>query len=685
LRKRASRWRIRSFVFAASLVAAASWWLARVATGPDAADVAGPSVASASAGSTPLVTLLGLRDAAHRRFGSLADASVYGVEYRLEVVQQIGANRQAARATFTTDITLTPAPHLGPDWVAGRLSAVRVEADPALHAQLDLDEQPDISGFERPFLLRLETGRGVVERRFDPAMARAGESLVATLVSTLQIVEGADPVVWTTREEGPDGPFEADYEASTRQLDKRWRRDDGRSAIAERDAAPVTSTGHTVWHLGALGALSARYEGQLTTRFGTRSATTDLSGQPSLNFTLTAVVTATRYPLHAATDWATALDPATLSPQRFDEQLSASAAPAANPDAGVVAADVVLAQAAVAARTKDWSTRRHATKQLTARAETDDGFVKDLAQRLRGPLGLGVDARTIIEVLASAKSPAARRTFAGLLNDSRVPETHRQLVATTATFVAPPTDALLSALVDASEGAGLDEAATAALLALGGQAQMMAETDPARSQAIGGALRARAVHFLRPDLARDTATKTAGQGSVTGGDPVAPLVPLQIPGSATLGQVMVWLDAVGNAGGAEAWPLIAPWLGASDQRVRRRAVDNLRFIPTREARLALAETMETEPDAWVRRAAVTACQYQPQVAFEEPLLRVLATDRSAPVRLGAATALARWGYTSPVLYEAIAKAAAREGEPNLKRSLLALLPTDHSAAAEGSP
>lgn len=232
-----------------------------------------------------------------RRAGSLARAATYEVDYDVALTQAAAGDVQVARARMVVELTLAPAPstmapssEAGHHWLVGRVIARHVDVDPTLHGALGVDTTDPAAHFGHPFMLRLEDGRGVVERRFDPKMSRAAESLVSTLVSALQVV--GDGERWTTTEEGPDGPFEATYarrsgddgpRADARKgpiVDKTWRREHGNSPIATlgasdeltlegetSDTPTVLTEGKVAWRLDHDGPERASYRGTMTATF----------------------------------------------------------------------------------------------------------------------------------------------------------------------------------------------------------------------------------------------------------------------------------------------------------------------------------------------------------------------------------------------------------------------------------
>jgi len=576
--------------------------------------------------------------------GAMASSSATGrwqLHYALDFVgpDPSGAER-SARLVLDAILELAPT---ADGWQAGRLSGAVVAVDPALVAQLGLDAGDVARDFERAFMSRLDGAHAIAEQRFAPGTPSGVQNLVATLTAGLQVVaRPADARAWTADETGPDGPYVARYTADATRIDKTWHREEGRAPSDPSAAAPVVADGHVVLEHDARGGL-ARADYRLALR-------ADLSLQEAVALRYRADVVATLRAIDGGdADWASALSAGAFVPRApLDAPASAQTArPAPTESTATRPAAMVLADSRAAHDRGDWRARRAAMHELTEVMREDDGAVDEVVAMLSGTLEARADVRTMIEALASAGTERARRSLVKLLGDGSVPSEHRRLVATAVGFVRDADPELIDQLRETSLTAGDDPVGSAALYALAAQARVGGELGEGLGLELADELLGRAPAVLDPEIAGAAASDLA---------------------------IMAWLDTVGALGGADVWPLVEPYLDHPTHRIRRVAVEALRFATTPAARVRLAEIMASHPDQWTRRAAIEAARYQPQAAFEAPVVRAFETDPDRVVRLAAAQTLAVWGYDAPRLYALIAAAAERETDATVKRMYQELLP-----------
>lgn len=338
------------------------------------------------------------------------------------------------------------------------------------------------------------------------------------------------------------------------------------------------------------------------------------------------------------------------------------------PDPAGQTTSALLAASEAAYAAKDLTARRQAMKQLAAAVKSDPAALAEVDARLRTPGVDGNELRTLVEALTLADSPAAWDAMKGLLTDVDAPELARHSVAVAAGFSASPPDALIDTLTALSAGR-LDEVGTAALLGLGIQGNR--ERGGPHVERVRDALLARAEVTLEAAHPRTAPAVAPGVAS-----PAPEAEPVR---------VSAWLDALGNLGGPDVWPLIQPYLHDDEEWIRHSAVGALYYIALPEARQALAERILNDPSPYVRRAAVRTAANHPQQVFEAAIIRALQEDDKAIVRLEAATALAAWGIDTPALYPIIARAAERENDPAARRMMTELQPEDLTDPADLVP
>jgi hypothetical protein len=332
----------------------------------------------------------------------------------------------------------------------------------------------------------------------------------------------------------------------------------------------------------------------------------------------------------------TPIDPATLVAER---QRAAQHQPPRQVASGRTVL-AILADSEAAHLARDQTRASALGDELVATLEQRAEGLPDLVAALREAGLDGHRLRALSTALVAARTPTARGALATLLGDASVPYLARHGLVSALTFapeLAPEVLAAALAVLDAPD----DPVRVAAAHALAGQAQLLEKR------------RAPVAADLRADLlARAT-------------------VSLGTPGHPDRG---LWLSAVGNLGGVELWPLVAPFVVSQDERERLYAIEALRFVPLPAARLALAKAMRLDPAHANRRRAAEMALYHPQTAMQESVLRALREDPDPSVRLGAAHVVAVWGVTSPALNDAVARAAETERHPDVRRALAELRP-----------
>jgi len=200
------------------------------------------------------------------RWTDVAEGAALTFRLETSVRQETAQGVLEASVLMRARLELAPAPAAGVDWFAGRLVEPQVEADPSLVGPLELDPNALTRGLDAPFLLRWTPTAGVIERRFADAMPVGGRNAVAVALGALQVAGDdatEDAGRWEAEEEHGEGALLARYTRDERGLTKVWRREEGRSPLAEGDSpAPIVHTGETTWGRDAEGREAARFDGR---------------------------------------------------------------------------------------------------------------------------------------------------------------------------------------------------------------------------------------------------------------------------------------------------------------------------------------------------------------------------------------------------------------------------------------
>lgn len=574
-------------------------------------------------------------------------------QMHMGLVADVHAPGQPAHAQMTLDSDLTlHAPNSADakeGWLVGRLTRVKFGGDATLRDQFGAKVAGDVRAFEQPFAIRFDTQGEVAEKRFAPELPQAARNLVSSLAAGLQVSRGkSDPLrEWTRNETGTTGLHRATYrEPEHGRLIKSWQR-------AADGGSGVTGKGDlTVTYQGALLAQAAyRYllvadltlTPQVTQRYEYRTEATLLRTNDT------------------PAGW---VDAVVIADLRTDSQLQPPVRRAPTPPTGQPV-QATLETSAKASAKLDWQGRRAAMRELAANLRADPKTLQEVATRLRQP-GLEGDAlRTLLEALATAETPEALAELTLLLADAKAPYYARHSAVTLVSTIGEPPAALL----DQTRKLSLDpnsDVYLVATLALAAQARLQQDRDPALAETLRAELLIRAAAVLGP------AAKAAGIGIGTGTKDASASTEMTHSAS-------VWLKALANMGGDDIWPWVAPFLVSQEHRLRRDAVLALATLTLPAARIALAKSMQKDPDAHIRAEAASVALSHPQWALEEPVLRALREDPSPHVRTAAGYTVAVWAVTYPGLVAELQQAIAAELHPEAKKMLTGLLPEDVTA------
>ena len=201
-------------------------------------------------------------------------------------------------------------------------------------------------------------------------------------------------------------------------------------------------------------------------------------------------------------------------------------------------------------------------------------------------------AAMMIDALGGAAAPQAQRALATLLTSGSLPAAARARAAVATTMLDAPTPEITDALED-------------------GMASSDAELKSTSSLALGAA----AYH-----LGRD-------------GQTVVDDLLERLAHATSVDDRMLLLQALGNTADPRVLPALQAALGDGDPRIREVACTSLRLIADSAVDTLLGETLDRDPDASVRRAAVFASSFRAPAPLLDALASGLRADSDAGVRL----------------------------------------------------
>lgn len=641
---RGGRFAVAAAVAAAAAAATYALWPERAAdpegTAPDA-EARRALAAAEAARLTP-----GERWHSRRVLGG---SYAFDLELQMSSTLPGGRSDRHTALRATLELAAAPGGDAAGTWIVGRMRDLKADGDPQLAAQLGLTGKAEAE-LSAPFAVRVDASGAVVERRFDPRLAVGQRNLVATLAAGLQVVATpqAQGGAWRASEPGASDTQFADYQQlSGGGLRKAWSRQrrDAKDDPAAAAAQDVVADGEVQLTMRDGVLASAAYEHTLIA---------DLTLHPSVP-QRHEVRTAFRLARRGdAPKQLLEVRPPSLS---SEHQLAVKPTqPSAKADGRSVAQ---LLQASDQAQASgDWLGRSTAAQDLGAKLRADAAALAQIKGELWQPGLDGDGLRTRLEALAIAGTPESLGTLRALIADLAAPYLARHGAASLATTLSQCDAALAAALVARADDEA-DDIRSPAALAVGAQARIQLERDPA----LAAQLQQYVLQRAAAALARDKDPNKPGPNNPA-----------------------LWLEVLGNMGGAAAWPLVEPALVHQRDDMRLNAIEALRAIQLPAARLALAKALQLDPKGRNRRRAAEIALYHPQQAMEEPVVRALREDPDEVVLIGAAHTAAVWGVQSPGLYQEIAEAAKRARKPEVKQILADLQPVElEDPAAGGQP
>lgn len=133
------------------------------------------------------------------------------------------------------------------------------------------------------------------------------------------------------------------------------------------------------------------------------------------------------------------------------------------------------------------------------------------------------------------------------------------------------------------------------------------------------------------------------------------------------------LTALGNAGHAAAFPLLAESAKSESEDVRVAAVLAMRWIETPEAEGAILRTAAGDDSDTVRIRAVESLSYRESDAVADALLRIASSDPSTDVRLKAAEVISARAGADPRYLEMLRQVSSRNDAEEVRREALQAL------------
>lgn len=566
----------------------------------------------------------------HGRF--VLEPGVYDLTHasRLEAISTRVTNSAATpRTAIAMDVQATleigsPRATARETWWPMRVAGAHLEDSTGGDArESDLDE---------PFLARVEPDGRVSEVRLPSSLTFGSRAILAGIAFGSQLARpvrldrgerrAVDPDVgatWTASERDVNGGYTASYAlAEPETLVKHYANESG--------AGGQTHETEVRYARDALRTVSVRsvQVGQAVTPAGS-SSTVRFRVELSLDW---------RGP--GGGDWASALEPASLSPFSVDDlEFAAPEGEPARPYA------TVLAEVEKAAGETDTAGRFTLTEDLTAAVAAERSAPAALALKLRRGELQGKAETVAISALVGAATDEAQAEVGALLTDEDADAALRGRLMQAATFLDTANAALLGQLLTIATAPDAPGWGSSAAMAAGNIARNLPEGREAD--------RAEVVQTL-----------------VRGAEPV-----LQSEeGHATPVVRAQWAAALGNSGDPSALPLLVSALGTDPNPVvRAQAAYGLRFQAPKACIGAMVETMVRDPNVYVRIRLTEAARVMGPDVTEVLMEKALLLDESPSVRAAAAYAVASWSVTAPGFRKMLARAAKTETHDRVLEAL----------------
>ena len=170
-------------------------------------------------------------------------------------------------------------------------------------------------------------------------------------------------------------------------------------------------------------------------------------------------------------------------------------------------------------------------------------------------------------------------------------------------------------------------------------------------------------------LALGAAARVAG---ADGGDPFLALVD-KMRGAETLGEQILYLEAIGNSGDPRAFTLLKDALAHPHPAIRAAAVGSLRFIPTAAADALISATLLGDEVSEVRLQAAAALTFRPMPPAMPAIGTALSADPAPVVRAEVAGLLGRRFDEAPGAGDLLAWAAENDPDAEVREAAVVAL------------
>jgi hypothetical protein len=604
-----------SLVLAAVCVAAAVWWW----SGPGPGSTTGLADGSApQAGrSTQNFRLAARPD----RTPPAAMALQAAYHFELAAPAPLGPLDVAVRGVLELAL---PVQLDGATWVPARLTAATVQLSESVRKVLDLSG--DSSGLERPWLLKREPDGRVSEVRFDPATSTAGQSVLAALAFSTQLVRPAqgDATAWQAEEVDANGTFQARYvRGADGSVTKRWSSGAARPGQRTETTARYSADDEGVKHI-AVEELGKATTGKL-----------DASSFVPMRLTIDLVRTGKSDGRWAAGLTTGHLRAYTAATARVDWRREAEV---------TRAYDDVLADVQGRAGATDAGGRVNLRNELTRAIAASPEAVR-LTDALLRARTLEESAETVVvAALVGARTPEAQTAVGGLVKDPAVPEALRLRTLQSASLMSSPTPAFVATLASLAALAADPAYRGAVATTLGQSIAFLEEQHPVEAAQQIAAFIDQATLVLAPQADDHGQPQPAG---------------LRI----------AWLAGLGNTGSAEALPLILASLKDDDELVRGGAVLALRRQSPSACIDRLLDLMAHEGSVHVRENVMDVAMVMGPAVTEPMVRKALYFDDSAFVRSAAAYVVSTWSTDSPGMRAVLVDALKHEKSPDVAERL----------------
>ncbi|MFZ4579910.1 MAG: HEAT repeat domain-containing protein [Myxococcota bacterium] len=512
----------------------------------------------------------------------------------------------------------------GATWVPVRLTAATVQVSESVRKVLDLSA--DGSGLEHPWLLKREPDGRVSEVRFNPATPVAGQSVLAALAFSTQLVRPvqADATAWQAEEVDANGAFQASYVRSADgSVTKRW------SSGPARPGQRTETTAHYTSDIDGLQHVAVDEVGKATT--GQLAASSFVPMRLTIDLVRTG---------KSDGRWA-----AGLATGHLRAYTAATAKVNWRREAEVTRAyDDVLADVEGRAGATDAGGRVNLRNELTRAIAASPEAVSRTDALLRART-LEESAETlVVAALVGARTPEAQTAVGGLVKDPAVPEPLRLRMLQSASLMSSPTPAFVATFASLATLAADPAYRGAVATTLGQSIAFLEEQHPVEAAQQIAAFIDQATLVLAPQA------DDHGQ-----------------PQPAALR--IAWLAGLGNTGHAEALPLILASLKDDNELVRGGAVLALRRQSASACIDALLDLMAHDGSVHVRENVLDVAMVMGPAVTEPMVRKALYFDDSAFVRSAAAYVVSTWSTDSPGMRAVLVDALKHEKSPEVAERL----------------